>query len=95
VFPAAEPDKRQYKASNNHLIPASPAMARQIGSIRVGDQIRMTGLLACEIRYVSGLSVVVRGNRLETDAGRYLGYASFALFVALGWVWFVRPPVAE
>jgi hypothetical protein len=97
-------------------------MARQIGSIRVGDQIRMTGLLvdykvtkagqdiftrrtsltrddtgngACEILYVTGLSVVVRGNRLETDAGRYLGYASLALFVALGWVWFVRPPVAE
>lgn len=33
------------KASNNHLIPADPAVAARIGAIHVGDQIRMTGLL--------------------------------------------------
>lgn len=119
---ALTPPFKPEKASNSHLIPANRAIARHIGSIRVGDQIRMTGLLvdykvtregqdiftrrtsltrddtgngACEILYVTDLSVVARGDHLEADAGRYLWYTSLALLVALGWVWFVRPPVAE
>ena len=110
------------KASNNHLIPASRTIARQIGAIHVGDQIRMTGLLvdykvtrdgrdiftrqtsltrsdtgngACEILYVTDLSVVARGNHWQADAGSYAWYASLVFFVALGIVWFVRPPLAE
>ena len=118
LTPAFNPDK----ASNNHLIPASRAIARRIGAIHVGDQIRMTGLLvdytvtkdgqeiftrrtsltrhdtgngACEILYVTDLSVVATGNHLQADAGRYMWYTSLALLVALGVVWFVRRPVAE
>lgn len=118
LAPAFDPDK----ASNNHLIPARIAIARQIGAIHVGDQIRMTGLLvdytvtkdgqeiftrrtsltrhdtgngACEILYVTDLSVVVPGNHLQADAGRYMWYTSLAVFLALGVVWFVRRPVAE
>lgn len=116
------PPFRPEKASNNHLIPADRAIARQIGAIRVGDQIRMTGLLvdytvtrngqpiftrrtsltrgdtgngACEILYVTGLYVVARGDHLRADGGRYLWYTSLGLLVALGGVWFARPPVAE
>lgn len=119
---ALSPPFKPDKASNNHLIPADRAIARQIGAIRVGDQIRMTGLLvdytvtkdgqpiftrrtsltrgdtgngACEILYVTGLSVVARGDHLRADGGRYLWYASLALLVAIGWVWLARPPVVE
>ena len=86
---ALSPPFKADKASNNHLISADRAIARQIGAIRVGDQIRLTGLLvdytvtkdgqpiftrgtsltrgdtgngACEILYVTGLSVVARGD---------------------------------
>jgi len=110
------------KASNNHLIPASHAVAGQIGAIHVGDQIRMTGLLvdykvtrdgqeiftrrtslvrndtdngACEILYVTDLTVIAKGDHLRADAGRYMWYTSLALLAALGVVWFVRRPVAE
>jgi hypothetical protein len=38
---------------------------------------------------------VARGNHLQADAGRYAWYASLAVLVALGVVWFVRPPLAE
>jgi hypothetical protein len=109
------------KMSNNHLIPATPAVAARIGALHVGDQIRMTGLLvdytvsrdgaevlsrrssmtrkdvgngACEILYTTGLSVVVPGDHLEMDAGRYAWYTSLGLFLALAVVWFARPPVA-
>jgi hypothetical protein len=118
LSPAFNPEK----FANNHLIPASPAIARQIGAIHVGDQVRMKGLLvdyavtrdgreiftrrtslvrndtdngACEILYVTDLSVVARGHHLQADAGRYLGYLSLALLVALASVWLVRRPVAE
>jgi hypothetical protein len=118
ITPAFNPEK----ASNNHLIPANSVIARQIGAIHVGDQIRLTGLLvdykvtkdgqdiftrrtsltrndtgngACEILYVTDLSVVARGNHLQADAGSYVWYTSLALFVAIGFVWFVRPPFAE
>ena len=50
---------------------------------------------ACEILYVTDLTVVAKGNHLEADAGTYAWYASLALFVALLIVWFVRPPLAE
>jgi hypothetical protein len=117
---ALTPAFRPEKMSNNHLIPADRAIARRIGAIRVGDQIRMTGLLvdytvtkdgrhvftrrtsltrgdtgngACEILYVTGLSVVARGDHRQADAARLLWYASLALLVALAGVWFVRPPV--
>ncbi len=52
-----------------------------------------TGNGACEILYVTDLSVVVTGNHLQADAGRYVWYTSLGLFVALGVVWFVRAPV--
>ena len=54
-----------------------------------------TGNGACEILYVTALSVVARGHHLQADAGRYAWYTSLALFVALGIVWFVRPPLVE
>jgi hypothetical protein len=54
-----------------------------------------TGNGACEILYVTNLSVVARGNHFQSDVGRYAWYTSLALFVALGIVWFVRPPLAE
>ena len=119
---AVTPVFRPEKVSNNHLIPADRAIARRIGAIRVGDQIRMTGLLvdytvtkdgqhvfarrtsltrsdtgngACEILYVTGLSVVARGDHRQADAARLLWYASLALLLALGGVWFARPPVVE
>jgi len=110
------------KASNNHLIPATAAIDRQIRAIHVGDQIRLTGFLvdytvtkdgqeiftrrtsltrsdtgngACEILYVTGLSVIAKGDHFQADAGRYAWYAGLAVFAALGVVWFVRPPLAE
>src|SRR6266581_1148758 len=79
------------KISNNHLIPASKAIAGDIQAIRTGDQIRMKGLLvdykvtsagrdiftrrtsltrddtgngACEILYVTDVTVVRSGNHL-------------------------------
>jgi hypothetical protein len=118
LTPAFKPET----ASNNHLLPADPSIARQIGAIHVGDQIRMTGLLvdytviqggreiftrrtsltrgdtgngACEILYVTGLSVVARGDHLRADAGRYAWYASLAVLLALRVVWLVRPPLAQ
>jgi hypothetical protein len=54
-----------------------------------------TGNGACEILYVTDLSVVAKGNHGQADAGSYAWYTSLALFVALGIVWFVRPPLAE
>ena len=54
-----------------------------------------TGNGACEILYVTDLSVLRRGNHLEADAGRYGWYASLAVLVGLLVVWFVRPPLAE
>jgi hypothetical protein len=108
------------KISNNHLIPADPAVARRIRAIRIGDQVRMKGLLvdytvtdkgreiftrrtsltrsdtgngACEILYVTEISVVREGSHLEADAATYAWYASLGLLVALGAVWVARPPV--
>ena len=52
-----------------------------------------TGNGACEILYVTDVTVVRSGNHLETDAASYAWYASLGLFVALAIVWFVRPPV--
>jgi hypothetical protein len=119
---AITPPFRPEKASNNHLIPADAAVARQIGRIHVGDQIRMRGLLvdyrvtsggrdvftrrtsltrndtgngACEILYVTGLTVVAPGDHLRADAGRYAWYASLVLLAALATVWLLRPPLAE
>ena len=54
-----------------------------------------TGNGACEILYVIDLAVVVAGDHLRADAGRYLGYAVLALLAALAVVWLVRPPLAE
>jgi len=50
---------------------------------------------ASEILYVTDLSVVARGNHWQADAGSYAWYTSLARFVALGMVWFVRPPLAR
>jgi len=50
-----------------------------------------TGNGACEILYVTDLSVIARGDHLAVDAGRCAWYASLGLFVALGVVWFARP----
>ncbi len=54
-----------------------------------------TGNGACEILYVTDLSVVAKGNHWQADAGSYAWYASLALFVGLGIVWFVRDPLVE
>lgn len=116
------PPFRPEKASNNHLIPADEAIAERIRAIRVGDQIRMRGLLvdytvtrdgreiltrrtsltrndtgngACEILYVTDLTVVLPGDHLQADAGRYAWYASLGVFVALAVVWFVGPPTVD
>lgn len=110
------------KVANNHLIPADAAVARRIDAIRVGDQIRMKGLLvdysvstggrevftrrtsltrrdtgngACEILYVTDLSVIAPGNHLETDAAGYAWYATLAALIALVAVWLARPPIAD
>ncbi len=48
---------------------------------------------ACEILYLTDMSVVRPGNHLEADAATYAWYASLGVFVALGVVWLVRPPV--
>jgi len=50
---------------------------------------------ACEILYVTELSVVARGHHLQADAGRYMGYVSLGLLVTLAGVWFARRPFAE
>ena len=42
---ALSPPFKMETASNNHLLPASDPIARQIGRLEIGDQIRMTGLL--------------------------------------------------
>ena len=54
-----------------------------------------TGDGACEILYVTELSVVARGDHWQADAGSFAWYTSLALFVALGIVWFARPPLVE
>jgi hypothetical protein len=108
------------KISNNHLIPADTTIAQRIRTIRIGDQVRMKGLLvdyrvtskgreifsrrtsltrsdtgngACEILYVTEISVVRAGNHLEADAAKYAWYTSLGLLVAIGVVWVARPPV--
>jgi hypothetical protein len=60
------------KASNNHLIPASRAIAGQIDSIHVGDQIRMTGLLVDYRVSKNGHEIFTRRTSLvrnDTDNG--------------------------
>ena len=108
------------KISNNHLIPADATVARRIRNIRIGDQVRMQGLLvdyavtengraiftrrtsltrsdtgngACEILYVTEVSVVRAGSHFEADATTYAWYTSLGLLVAVGAVWVARPPV--
>jgi hypothetical protein len=54
-----------------------------------------TGNGACEILYVTDLSLMAKGNHEQADAGRYAWYVSLAVFAALAIVWFVRPPLAE
>jgi hypothetical protein len=119
---AVTPPFKPETASNNHLIPADAAIARRIGAIQVGDQIRMTGLLvdyqvskdgrrlfarqtsltrgdtgngACEILYVTALTVVAPGNHLRANAARLCWYASLALLAAVVALWLARPPLAE
>lgn len=60
------------KASNNHLIPAGNAVARQIDAIHVGDQIRMTGLLVDYKVTRDGQEIFTRRTSLirnDTDNG--------------------------
>jgi len=119
---AISPPFKPETASNNHLLPADAAIARQIGAIQVGDQIRMAGLLvdykvtrdgreiftrhtsltrgdtgngACEILYVTALTLVAPGDHLRASAARYCGYASVALLVGVVALWLARPPRAE
>jgi hypothetical protein len=54
-----------------------------------------TGNGACEILYVTDMTVVRPGNHLETDAAAYAWYASLGLSAALAIVWVVRPPVVQ
>lgn len=68
LTPAFDPEK----VSNNHLIPASPAIARQIDAIHVGDQIRMAGLLVDYQVTRDGQHVFTRRTSLvrnDTDNG--------------------------
>jgi hypothetical protein len=51
-----------------------------------------TGNGACEIVYVTDMHVIRPGSHLEADAAAYAWYTSLALLVALGVVWFARPP---
>jgi hypothetical protein len=44
---------------------------------------------------VTDLAVVVAGDHLRADAGRYLGYAVLVLLAALAVVRLARPPLAE
>ena len=119
---AISPPFKPETASNNHLLPADAAIARRIGGIQIGDQVRMTGLLvdytvtkdgreiftrrtsltrgdtgngACEILYVTALTVVAPGDHLRANAARYCGYASLALLGAIVAIWVARPPLAE
>ena len=119
---AITPPFKPETASNNHLIPADPEIARRIGAIQVGDQIRMTGLLvdyqvakdgrrllarrtsltrgdtgngACEILYVTALTVVAPGDHLRANAARYCWYASLVLLAAVVALWLARPPLVE
>jgi hypothetical protein len=52
-----------------------------------------TGNGACEILYVTEISLVRAGNHLEADAAKYAWYTSLGLLVAVGVVWIARPPV--
>jgi hypothetical protein len=51
-----------------------------------------TGNGACEIVYVTDMHVIRPGSHLDADAATYAWYTSLALLVALGVVWFARPP---
>jgi hypothetical protein len=51
-----------------------------------------TGNGACEIVYVTDMHVIREGSHLEADAATYAWYTSLVLLVALGAVWFARPP---
>jgi hypothetical protein len=53
-----------------------------------------TGNGACEILYVTEMHVIRPGSHLAADAAAYAWYTSLGLLVALGVVWFVRPPIA-
>jgi hypothetical protein len=50
---------------------------------------------AGEILYVTALAVMRPGDHLRANAARYLWYASLALVVAIGVIWFLRPPLAD
>ncbi len=52
-----------------------------------------TGNGACEILYVTEVSVVRAGSHFEADAATYAWYTSLGLLVAVGAVWIARPPV--
>jgi hypothetical protein len=64
--------------------------ARQTSLTR-GD----TGNGACEILYVTALTVVAPGNHLRANAARLCWYASLALLAAVVALWLARPPLAE
>ena len=58
------------KMANNHLIPADAAVARRIRAIRIGDQIRMKGLLVDYHVSRQGREVFMRRTSLtRTDTG--------------------------
>lgn len=52
--------------SNNHLLPATPAIARTVHDIRVGDQIHLHGHL---VDYGVGLACVRTSSTTRTDQG--------------------------
>src|SRR5262249_48720146 len=65
------------KASNNHLIPATGAIDRQIRAIHVGEQIRLTGLLVDYTVTKDGQEIFTRLPRpprgaRATGAGEFL-----------------------
>lgn len=63
VAPPFRPDK----FANNHLIPADEIVARRIRAIRIGDQVRMTGLLVDYSVSSGGQEVFTRRTSLTRE----------------------------
>ncbi|HEY4909834.1 MAG TPA: hypothetical protein VIJ73_10055 [Methylomirabilota bacterium] len=58
------------KISNNHLIPADAAVAKRIRAIRIGDQVRMKGLLVDYTVTSQGREIFTRRTSLtRSDTG--------------------------
>ncbi len=86
----------QSQISNNHLLTDSPAMARKLRNIRIGDQIVIKGQLV-EYRHKAGMDFFRGTSTVRTDSGNGACETIFAsevsvlksappLWRALSWV---------